>query len=34
LYLGSQIDENGGTLLDVQQIIKKARGAFSRLKNV
>jgi hypothetical protein len=34
LYLGSKIDENGGTLLDVQQRINKARGAFSRLKNV
>ncbi len=34
LYLGSKIDENGGTLLDVQQTINKARGAFSRLKNV
>jgi hypothetical protein len=32
LYLGSKIDANGGTLLDVQQRINKARGAFSRLK--
>jgi hypothetical protein len=34
LYLGSKIDENGGTLLDIQQRINKARGAISRLKNV
>ncbi len=34
LYLGSKIDENGGTLLDIQQRINKARGAFSRLKNI
>jgi hypothetical protein len=34
LYLGSKIDENGGTLLDIQQRINKARIAFSRLKNV
>jgi hypothetical protein len=34
LYLGSKIDENGGTLLDIQQRMNKARGAFSRLKNV
>jgi hypothetical protein len=34
LYLGSKIDENGGTLLEFQQRINKARGAFSRLKNV
>ncbi len=34
LYLGAKIDENGGTILDVQQRINKARGAFSRLKNV
>jgi hypothetical protein len=26
LYLGSKIDEKGGTLLDVQQRINKARG--------
>jgi hypothetical protein len=32
LYLGSKIDENGGTILDVQQRINKARGAFYRLK--
>jgi hypothetical protein len=32
LYLGSKIDENGGTLLDIQQKINKARGAFFRLK--
>jgi hypothetical protein len=31
LYLGSKIDENGGTLLDIQQRIIKARGAFSML---
>ncbi len=34
LYLGSKIGENGGTILDVQQRVNKARGAFSRLKNV
>jgi hypothetical protein len=34
LYLGSKIDENGGTLLNIQQRINKARGAFSRLKSV
>jgi hypothetical protein len=34
LYLGSKIDENRGTLLDIQQRINKARGAFSRLKNI
>jgi hypothetical protein len=34
LYLGSKIDENGGTLLDIQQRINKARVAFSRLKNI
>jgi hypothetical protein len=34
LYLGSKIDENGGTLLDIQQRINKARDAFSRLKNI
>jgi hypothetical protein len=32
LYLGSKIDEDGGTLLDIQQRINKARGAFSRLR--
>jgi hypothetical protein len=31
LYLGSKIDENGGTLLDIQQRMNKARGAFSML---
>jgi hypothetical protein len=25
LYLGSKIDENGGTLLDIQQMINKRR---------
>lgn len=34
LYLESKIDENEGTLLDIQQRINKARGTFSRLKNV
>jgi hypothetical protein len=34
LYLGSKIDENGGIPLDIQQRINKARGAFSRLKNI
>jgi hypothetical protein len=34
LYLGSKIDENGGIPLDIHQRINKARGAFSRLKNV
>jgi hypothetical protein len=34
LYLGSKIDENGGTLLGIQQRINKARDAFSRLKNI
>jgi hypothetical protein len=34
LYLESKIDENEGTLLDIQQRINKARGAFSRLKNI
>ncbi len=34
LYLGSMIDENGGTLLDIQQRINKARDTFSRLKNI
>jgi hypothetical protein len=32
LYLGSKIDENGGTFLDIQQKINNARGAFARLK--
>jgi hypothetical protein len=34
LYLGAKIDENGGTILNVQQRINKARGALSRLKSV
>jgi hypothetical protein len=33
LYLASKIDENGGTFLDIQQRINKARGAFSWFKN-
>ena len=32
LYLGSKIDEDGGTLLDIQQRINKARGAEKRLE--
>jgi hypothetical protein len=34
LYLGSKIDENGGTLFDIQQRVNKTKGAFSRLKNI
>jgi hypothetical protein len=34
LYLGSKVGETGGTLLDIQQRINKARGAFSRLINI
>jgi hypothetical protein len=33
-YLGSTVSENGGATLDVSRRIKKARGAFAKLRKV
>jgi hypothetical protein len=33
-YLGRNVSEDGGTRKDVETIIQKARGAFTRLRKI